>query len=341
MRIFLSILCLSSTFLFSQSFKDLTERPRYSPQFIDTEVILDGRLDEAFWQTAQIATDFTQTGAFQGEPSPYKTEVRSVVDANNLYFAFTSYFEPGMLNTSISKRDQTQDRDDTSWIEIDTFGDEGLIFAIGSNPSGIQVDGRAGYGFDPSLDFIYEVGNAIYEDHYIVEFKIPFSSLRYSIGANQSWRVNFGRIFDIGDNIGREISWASKIEGIECNTCQLGFLDSLNPPKQDVYYDFIPSFVTINQKDFINDSSTSSDEVSLFTKVHLSSVDLLEVALNPDFSQIESDDIQNDINAVNALYFKERRPFFTEGSEIFNTQGAERGYINLFILVLLMIHPQQ
>lgn len=49
MRIFLSILCLSSTFLFSQSFKDLTERPQYNPQFIDTEVILDGNLDEVFW----------------------------------------------------------------------------------------------------------------------------------------------------------------------------------------------------------------------------------------------------------------------------------------------------
>lgn len=330
MRIFLSILCLSSTFLFSQSFKDLTERPQYNPQFIDTEVILDGKLDEVFWQTAQIATDFTQTGAFQGEPSPYKTEVRSVMDADNLYFAFKSYFTEGKLNTSISKRDQLQDRDDRSWIEIDAFGDEGLIFAIGANPSGIQVDGRGGYGFDSSLDFIYEVASKIYADYYILEFKIPFSSLRYSLAESQTWRINFGRLFDIGDNVGREISWASKIEGIECHTCQLGFLNGLTPPKQERSYDFIPSFLYVNQDNYLDNTSTSDNEISLFTKVHLSSVDLIEFAFNPDFSQIESDDIQNDINSVNALYFKERRPFFTEGAEIFSTQGAERGYINLF-----------
>lgn len=329
MRIIFSVI-FSTFFLFGQSFKDLTERPSYSPELIDSQVILDGVLDEPFWQTAQVASNFTQVGAFQGQPSPYKTEVRSVMDADNLYFAFKSYFTEGKLNTSISKRDQLQDRDDRSWIEIDAFGDEGLIFAIGANPSGIQVDGRGGYGFDPSLDFIYEVASKIYTDYYILEFKIPFSSLRYSLAESQNWRINFGRLFDIGDNVGREISWASKIEGIECHTCQLGFLNGLTPPKQERTYDFIPSFLYVNQDNYLDNTSSSDNEISLFTKVHLSSVDLLEFAFNPDFSQIESDDIQNDINSVNALYFKERRPFFTEGAEIFSTQGAERGYINLF-----------
>ena len=64
-------------------------------------------------------------------------------------------------------------------------------------------------------------------------------------------------------------------------------------------------------------------------KYPISSVDLLEIALNPDFSQIESDDIKNDINTVNALYFEEKRPFFSQGAELFKF-SAQRGYINLF-----------
>ena len=76
-------------------------------------------------------------------------------------------------------------------------------------------------------------------------------------------------------------------------------------------------------EDFISNTSSSSDEASLFMKLPISSVDLLEIALNPDFSQIESDDIKNDVNTVNALYFEERRPFFSQGAELFQFSPQE------------------
>ena len=129
---------------------------------------------------------------------------------------------------------------------------------------------------------------------------------------------------------GHFVHWANQIDGIECQTCQLGFLRDLDVPQQSMREtEFIPSIVGGYSEDKINNSTSSNDEASLFAKYYVSSVDLLEVALNPDFSQIESDDIQNDVNEVNALFFPERRPFFSEGAELFKFDPG-RGYINLF-----------
>ena len=117
---------------------------------------------------------------------------------------------------------------------------------------------------------------------------------------------------------------------MECQTCQLGYLKNIYPPKQKRGTpSYIPSIVAGNTDNFSSDQTNSFDEASIFIKYPISSVDLFEIAINPDFSQIESDDIRNDFNSVNALYFPERRPFFSEGSELFKLQ-SDRGFINLF-----------
>jgi len=324
------IISLLLTNLFAQSFKDLTERPNYNPQKITSSIVLDGVLDEEVWLTAQVATNFISSGLFQGKPAPLNTEARLLYDDTHLYVGFVAYIDREDLRFSITKRDNLDDRDDRVWINIDAFGDESLTYGIGVSAGNAQIDGRATFGFDQSLDLIYQTEVKIYEDRYEVEMAIPFTSLRYSLASTQTWRINFGRGFTGNDELTRYVYWASKVDGIECQTCQLGFLDDIQPPKQergDIEY--IPSLVGGFSEDFDNNTTSSNDEVSMFIKYPISSVDLLEVALNPDFSQIESDDVQNDINTVNALYFRERRPFFSEGAELFKFD-PNRGYINLF-----------
>jgi len=317
-------------FLYSQSFLDLTPRPLYNINKINTPITLDGQLNESVWQSAQIATGFTGTNAFQGEPAALKTEAKLLYDDSNLYVAFIAYTPPEKIRTSLSKRDNLNDDDNWVAIDLDLFGDESLVYGIGANPSGVQIDGRSGYRFDPSLDLIFDVKTSITDYGYIVEFAIPFSSLRYSVGKNQDWRVNFRREYTTDDELVHHVVWASQIQGIECQTCQMAFLNGLEPPEQEAgNIEYIPSLVAGYSEDFNNDSTSDNVEPSLFVKYPVSSVDLLEIAINPDFSQIESDDIKNDINTVNALYFRERRPFFSEGAELFKFQ-SERGYINLF-----------
>ena len=317
-------------FLYSQSFLDLTPRPSYNINKIDTPITLDGQLDEESWGLAQIATGFTDTRAFEGDPAAFKTEVKLLYDDTNLYVGFIAYTPPEKIRTSLSKRDNLNDDDNWVGVDIDLFDDEALIYAFGSNPSGTQIDGRGGYRLDRSLDLIFDVKTSITDYGYIVEFAIPFSSLRYSVGKNQNWRINFLRSYTTDDEIEHEVVWASNIQGIECHTCQMAFLKGIEPPKQEAgNVEYIPSLVAGYSEDFNNDLSSDNTEPSLFVKYPVSSVDLLKIAINPDFSQIESDDIKNDINTVNALYFRERRPFFSEGAELFKFD-PNRGFINLF-----------
>ena len=329
MKSLLIIFILIST-AFGQSIKDLTERPLYNSKKTTDKIEIDGNLDENVWSEAQIATNFTGSGIFQGQPSELRTEAKIVYDDKFLYVAFIAFVNKDDLRYSVTKRDNVNGRDDRVFIQIDAFDDESLIYGIGVSASNAQIDGRAGFGWDQSLDIIYDTAVTIFDDRYQAEFAIPFSSIRYSLAEKQDWRITFGRGFTLDDEITRFVWWADKVDGIECQTCQLGYLKGIYPPKLDkVKPSYIPALVGGFSDDFINNESYSSDETSLFIKYPVSSVDLFEIAINPDFSQIESDDIRNDINSVNALYFPERRPFFSEGSELLNFQ-SERGFLNLF-----------
>ena len=317
------LLLLFTTLSFSQSFKDLTERPIYKPIKISSSITFDGQVDLEEWGNAQVATNFIGSGTFQGEDALLKTEARLMYDDTNLYVGFKAYVDKDDLRYSITKRDNLDDKDDRVWINIDAFDDESLTYGIGVSAGGAQIDGRATYGFDQSLDLTYETKVQIFDNRYEVEMVIPFSSLRYSVAPVQTWRIDFGRGFTLSDELTRYVYWTSRVGGIECQTCQLGFLENIEPPKQtrgDVEY--IPSVVAGVSDDFTTNTSSSTDEASLFMKYPISSVDLLEIALNPDFSQIESDDIKNDVNTVNALYFEEKRPFFSQ-SVRFSTSDSD------------------
>ena len=329
MKIILITLIFISS-VFSQSFKDLTERPIYRPIKIGQPINFDGIIDNNEWSKAQVATNFIGSGTFQGLPSELRTEARLFYDDSNLYVGFKAYVDKEDLRYSITKRDNLDGKDDRVWINIDAFDDESLTYGIGVSAGGVQIDGRATYGFDQSLDLVYDSKVAIFDDRYEVELVIPFSSLRYSVAPVQTWRIDFGRGYTLSDELTRYVYWTSRVDGIECQTCQLAFLENIEPPRQERGdIEFIPSVVAGSSKDFDSNKSSSSDDASLFMKYPISSVDLLEIAINPDFSQIESDDIKNDVNTVNALYFEEKRPFFSQGAELFQF-SPQRGYINLF-----------
>ena len=324
------LLILLLTNLFSQSIKDLTERPVLNAVKISEKITLDGIFDEKVWSNVEVASNFTGAGIFEGKPSDYVTEAKVAYDENNLYLAITAYVDREDLRLSVTRRDNVDGRDDRVFIQIDAFDDESLIYGIGVSASNAQIDGRAGFGWDQSLDLIYDTEVKVFEDRYQAEFSIPFSSLRYSISEKQDWRITFGRGYTLDDEITRYVWWSPKVDGIECQTCQLGYLKNIYPPKQKRGKpSFIPSVVAGNTDNFSSNESNKFDEASMFIKYPISSVDLFEVAINPDFSQIESDDVRNDFNTVNALYFPERRPFFSEGSELFKLQ-SDRGFINLF-----------
>ena len=133
-----------------------------------------------------------------------------------------------------------------------------MTYGIGVSAGGVQIDGRATYGFDKSLDLIYESKVSVYDDRYEAELIIPFSSLRYSLSPIQTWRIDFGRGFTLSDELTRYVYWTSRIDGIECQTCQLAFLKDIKPPRQQRGdFEFIPSVVAGQSNDFISNTSNS------------------------------------------------------------------------------------
>ena len=127
MNKFLIFIILIST-IFSQSFKDLTERPIYNPIKIEKPIIFDGAVDNQEWSKAQIATNFNGSGTFQGQPSDLQTEARLFYDENNIYVGFIAYVDKEDLRYSITKRDNLDEKDDRVWINIDAFDDEALTY---------------------------------------------------------------------------------------------------------------------------------------------------------------------------------------------------------------------
>ena len=108
-------------------------------------------MSEIDWINAQVATDFTDRGIYQGLPSPYRTEAKITYDDKNLYVAFIAYVDRENLTYTITNRDEVEGNDDRVYIAIDTFDDESLTYGIGVSAGNIQVDGREGYGFDTNL----------------------------------------------------------------------------------------------------------------------------------------------------------------------------------------------
>ena len=131
MNKFLIVIILIST-IFSQSFKDLTERPTYNSIKIEKPITFDGVVDFQEWSKAQIATNFNGSGTFQGQPSDLRTEARLFYDEKNIYVAFKAYVDKEDLRYTITKRDNLDDKDDRVWINIDTFDDESLTYGIGA-----------------------------------------------------------------------------------------------------------------------------------------------------------------------------------------------------------------
>jgi hypothetical protein len=195
------------------------------------------------------------------------------------------------------------------------------------NPYGVQKDylwSNVGGG-DRGFDLVWESAARLTDFGYQVEMAVPFSSLRFPNKDIQSWRVDFYR------NRPREsfmqYSWAAYDRNEQCWPCQWGTLNGMTDVRPGKGLEILPTLVG-HQAGQLNDYSDpnpsfengkAKSELSLGGKYSISSALTLEGAYNPDFSQIEADAAQIDVNSTIALFYPERRPFFQEGSDIFRT----------------------
>jgi hypothetical protein len=300
-------------------------RPTLEIRRASGPIRIDGELDDAGWAEVARVTSFVEAEPNEGAKPPVETEAVISYDDKNLYVAFVAHDQPKEIRATWRERDQIFN-DDFVGIAIDPYGDAAFGYILLANPFGIQADlQQTPQEQDPKMDLIFETAARITSSGYQVEMAIPFSSLRFPDRAVQSWKVNLVRNYPRASR--HLITWAPLSRGNPCLLCQNGVLAGIEGVRPGGGLELLPAVVA-SQSGSLGDARNPgsfenrdpSAEASLGAKYAFRSGWTVEGTYNPDFSQVESDAAQIDVNSTFALFFPERRPFFQEGSDLFETE---------------------
>ncbi len=304
--------------------------PTFTPVFnpiLDTkpaasEIKLDGRLDDAAWSTAARTANFVERAPGDNTEPPVRTEVLVTYGSDNLYVGFICHDDPSTIRATMSQRDQ-YGSDDEVMVALDTYGDAAWAYEFKVNPYGIQRDmlWTKTTGENQGFDLIWESAAHINDSGYTVEIAIPFASLRFPNQDVQSWRMDFMR--GQPRETYRQYTWSPNTHDDQCWPCQWGTVKGIEGVRPGKGLELLPSFVSTQAGQIRPDMKFRNDDVmgnlSLGTKYSVNSDVTVEGTYNPDFSQIEADAAQVDVNSTISLFYPERRPFFQEGSDLFIT----------------------
>ncbi|MBI4462570.1 MAG: carbohydrate binding family 9 domain-containing protein, partial [Acidobacteria bacterium] len=268
---------------------------------------------------------FTQRFPEDGKPSAQRSMAYLGYDDRNLYVVFVCYdTEPHEIRARLGKREEIFD-DDLVALILDTFNDRRRGYLFVTNPLGIQADFLVAEGQDDDIAFdtLWHSQGKLTPQGYVVLFTIPFKSLRFYPAAGQTWGFAVGR--EIPHH--NEQSWWPHISPSRGSTLpQVGTLqglENISPGRnlQLIPYGFFRSFRaldTVNSPPgFVRDRA--DPDLGLDAKMVFKDSLVLDLALNPDFSQVESDEPQVTVNQRFEVFFPERRPFFIENSTFFKT----------------------
>ncbi len=296
--------------------------------------VIDGKIDDEVWKKAVVLKDFYQVEPGDNIAPSKQTEVMLGYDERFLYVAFHCYDEPDKVRASIAKRDDIFN-DDYVGILFDTFNDKRKAYEFDFNPLGVQADGTwtNGQGEDFSLDVVLESKGMVTSDGYTIEAAIPFKSIRYNAGKDTLWGAHFWRRIKRFNN---ELDMWMPISRDDSNwLAQAGQLTGFEGISTERTLELIPSLtvsetgkrkapVTVAQiaqgGRFVNEPIKL--DPGLTGKYSLTSKVTLDFAVNPDFAQVESDQLVVTANQRFPIFFAEKRPFFLEGIDIFQTQIA-------------------
>jgi hypothetical protein len=274
-------------------------------------------------------TDFRQNAPGDGTPATEATTAYLSYDDKNLYAAFVCHDEAGEVRAHLSKR-EASDQDDGVGVLLDTFRDYHRAYFFYSNPLGVQTDAiyTEGQGYDFSFDTLWNNAGRITSDGYVVFFSIPFKSLRFSSDAQQTWGVALYRVILRKNEYDYWPYVTQRVEGLTQQFSPVGGLENVSPGRN---IQFIPYGLLAND-DFLNQprggppgfSNKFEQRAGLDAKFVAKDSLTFDATLNPDFSQVESDDPQVTVNQRFAVFFPEKRPFFIENAGFFATP------VNLF-----------
>jgi hypothetical protein len=305
--------------LFAQS------RPTFDAHRVAEPPRIDGFLGETEWGDPIPADDWQSYNPLHGDRVPQQTTVWVSYDADALYFAFKADDpEPGGIKTSITRRDNIW-QDDWIGLSLDALGTGQLSYHMLVNPSGVQLDmlNSVAGGEDTAPDWIWDSAGRITDTGYVVEIRLPLQSIRFRGGPDTRMGILFWRRVS---RLGVSVAWPPLAPGVWVFERHAGLRFAQLQPRPP--RELLPSvtYGRTETRDTPNRwTATDKGDVGFSGKLGLSSTITLDATLNPDFSQVESDAFQVEVNQRFPIFFGEKRPFFMEGAGIFALAGSGNG----------------
>jgi hypothetical protein len=294
----------------------------------DAALSLDGRLSEPVWSSTQPASGFVQREPTQGAPASDATEVRFVFDDAALWIgARMASSDAAAIRALVTRRDREVASEQLT-VSLDTYRDRRTAYTFAVTPAGVRIDyyhggdaeGARDYGFDA----VWEVETTRDADGWTAEMRIPLAQLRFSEASEQVWGVNVVRSVPSKNErsywvlVGREdTGWSSRMGA-------LTGLTGLEPSRGIELLPYVAASMDVanggDPADPFFEERAGSARVGGDLKIGLGSNFTLDATVNPDFGQVEADPAEVNLSAYET-FFPERRPFFTEGAQLFGLRG--------------------
>lgn len=294
--------------------------------FSDLSIRVDAHLDDEIWQHAKTIELLYETYPGENIPPSVKTEALLVENGEYLLVAFRAYDpDPASIRAFLRDRDSAYN-DDYIGIVVDTFNDEKRAFEFFVNPLGAQIDliqDDVANTEDDAWNAAWLAEARITEQGYLVEMAIPLNILRFHAGLKQQvWGLDLVRFRPRSERI--RIANNPQNRDISCYLCQLSTLQGFTDAVPSTNLEVVPSFVTTQSSQRNIDAGApwqdhNASDMGLDVRWGVTHSSTVNLTVNPDFSQVEADSAQLDVNSTFSLFFPEKRPFFLDSADYFET----------------------
>ena len=287
---------------------------------------IDGKLDDSAWLAAPVATGFIQNFPKAGTQASAPTEVRVLYDDDAIYVGAYLYDDPALIRKQLTARDGEQQTDvDYFAIFLDTYNDQQNGFQFLVTSENVQTDakleggssGRWGNYGDKTWDAVWQSKTSMQPNGWTVEMRIPYISLRFSKKEVQDWGLQFLRHIR---RFSETAYWNEVKPEVNGFVNQFGLftgIRDLQPPLRLSLSPYLSTGVRSQPFDGLSKKTEWLRSGGMDVKYGINESFTLDATLVPDFGQVISDNVVNNLTPYEQ-YFQENRPFFTEGTELFN-----------------------
>ena len=285
--------------------------------------VIDGLPDDPAWQNLPWEKGFIQHEPYEGRAPSQETGFKILYDDNNIYIAFRAFdTSPDSIDRRLTRKDESDG--DIVAIQLDSYFDQRTAFTFMVSASGVKTDGifsNDGENEDYTWDPIWWVKTSIDSEGWTAEMKIPLSQLRFDKEAEQVWGLQVARLLFRKDELSLWQDIPRDAPGWVHQFGELHGIKGISPKRQVEIAPYVVAGTERFKKEEGNPFATGKlnrFNAGVDGKIGITNNMIVDFTLNPDFGQVEADPSQVNLTAYE-IFFEEKRPFFIEGKNIFNS----------------------